>query len=250
MLSNLAILWALVRRDYALQYAGSALGVAWVFIQNNVLILLYAAVFLGLGLRGAVEASGHFAYLLSGLAFWLPLNDLLLRGTSILSENRQLLRRAPVGADRLLWIPYIQYLIHSLITAAPVLLLLGWRGELRPIGVLFAWLVSVAAGLYLMLALHYLARANIVLKDLSPLIRLLTQLLFWSAPVLYRAEGWLATINEWNPLSAPLALYRQLLLVQQLGEVIWAPFLIYLALALFAFLVARRRLHSVALDHL
>ncbi|MBX7057198.1 MAG: ABC transporter permease [Leptospirales bacterium] len=247
---KLSTIWALVRRDYALQYAGSLLGLIWVFIQNNLLILIYSAVFLGLNIGRAPSDQGFGAYLLSGLIFWLPLQELLLRGSAILSENRSLLKRSPVGADLLLWIPYVQYLLHFTITSLPAFLLLALRSELRLPQFLLAYPLAALAGLYLLMALHYLARANLLLKDLSPLIRLLSQLLFWSAPVLYRGEGWLGKINQWNPFTVFLQLFRGATLPVAMQPLFWPALLFYAVVAAFLLLAARRRLHAVALDHL
>lgn len=118
MLKNLPILWVLVRRDYALQFAGSALGISWMLVQNISLILIYTIVFLFIHLKGNPESASDFiGYSFSGLLFWIPLQEYMIRGTSILTENRQLIKRSPLGPEIFLWIPYIQMLIHFTVTA-------------------------------------------------------------------------------------------------------------------------------------
>lgn len=98
MLKNLPILWILVRRDYALQFAGSALGISWMLVQNLSLILIYTIVFLFIHLKGNPESASYFiGYTFSGLLFWIPLQEYIIRGTSILTENRQLIKRSPLG---------------------------------------------------------------------------------------------------------------------------------------------------------
>jgi lipopolysaccharide transport system permease protein len=73
-MEKVSILWALVRRDYALQYAGSFLGISWMFLQNLVLISLYALVFLVLNLKNPSTQEDFTDYLLTGLLFLIPKN--------------------------------------------------------------------------------------------------------------------------------------------------------------------------------
>jgi lipopolysaccharide transport system permease protein len=88
------------------------------------------------------------------------------------------------------------------------------------------------------------------LKDISPLIRLLSQLLFWSLPILYRSEGLARTINIYHPLNLPLDLFRALVFrdySQQFSVINWLPFLIVF---IFVFYFSRHRFQKMVMDHL
>ncbi|XDD47355.1 ABC transporter permease [Leptospira sp. WS39.C2] len=249
-MEKISILWALVRRDYALQYAGSFLGISWMFLQNLVLISLYALVFLVLNLKNPSTQENFTAYLLTGLLYWIPIQELLVRGTGILTDNRSLLKRSSLGIDLFLWIPYVQFLIHSFVTSIPVFVYLGYAGTLNLTGVFFGYIVLVLSGLYLMLLLHYLSRLNILLKDISPLIRLVSQLLFWGIPVLYYPTGYLKQWNEWNPFTIPLDMFRTTVVSGYESQFDWfhiTPFLFFFFLV---YLLAKRKFQSVILDHL
>lgn len=179
MLKNLPILWILVRRDYALQFAGSALGISWMLVQNFSLILIYTIVFLYLHLKGNPESASNFiGYSFSGLLFWIPLQEYIIRGTSILTENRQLIKRSPLGPEIFLWIPYIQMLIHFTVTAVPVLIVLSILGKLNLILFPISIFIMFAVGYLLSFIQGYLARANVILRDITPLIRLISQFFF------------------------------------------------------------------------
>lgn len=190
MLKNLPILWILVRRDYALQFAGSALGISWMLIQNLSLILIYTIVFLFIHLKGNPESASDFiGYAFSGLLFWIPLQEYIIRGTSILTENRQLIKRSPLGPEIFLWIPYIQMLIHFTVTAVPVLVVLGILGKLNLVLFPISIFIMFVVGYLLSFIQGYLARANVILRDITPLIRLISQFFFWSLPILYVSSG-------------------------------------------------------------
>ncbi|XDD49493.1 ABC transporter permease [Leptospira sp. WS92.C1] len=251
MLKNLPILWILVRRDYALQFAGSALGISWMLVQNLSLILIYTIVFLFLNIKGNPDlASDFIGYAFSGLLFWVPLQEYMIRGTSILTENRQLIKRSPLGPEIFLWIPFVQMLIHFLVTAVPVVIVLIAFGKLNLR--LFPLTIPVMFGVgYLLSFLQgYLARANVILRDITPLIRLFSQFFFWSLPILYLSTGFLHSINVWNPLNFPLELFRSVLLNDVVSVFHWKEFLPYLILFPVIGVVCRSKFHSVILDHL
>lgn len=206
MLKNLPILWILVRRDYALQFAGSALGISWMLIQNLSLILIYTIVFLFIHLKGNPESASDFiGYAFSGLLFWIPLQEYIIRGTSILTENRQLIKRSPLGPEIFLWIPYIQMLIHFTVTAVPVLVVLGILGKLNLVLFPISIFIMFVVGYLLSFIQGYLARANVILRDITPLIRLISQFFFGPyrfcmyLPVFYiRSTFGILSIFRWS----------------------------------------------------
>jgi lipopolysaccharide transport system permease protein len=249
-METLQILWALVRRDYALQYAGSFLGISWMFLQNLVLISLYAVVFLVLNLRTPSTQDDFTAYLLTGLLFWIPLQEFLVRGTSILTDNRSLLKKSSLGLDLFIWIPFVQYLIHVFITSIPVFILLAYYGKLNYLGLLTGLICLIFVGLYLLLFLHYLSRLNVLLKDISPLIRLVSQVLFWGIPVLYYPKGFLREINLLNPLTIPLDIFRSLVIEGFVPQFDWIGIFPFLFSFLLVFILAKKKFQTVILDHL
>ncbi|MCH1913425.1 ABC transporter permease [Leptospira noguchii] len=251
MLKNLPILWILVRRDYALQFAGSALGISWMLVQNFSLILIYTIVFLYLHLKGSPESASDFiGYSFSGLLFWVPLQEYIIRGTSILTENRQLIKRSPLGPEIFLWVPYIQMLIHFTVTAVPVLIVLSILEKLNVVLFPISIFIMFAVGYLLSFIQGYLARANVILRDITPLVRLISQFFFWSLPILYVSSGFLYSINVWNPLNFPLELFRFFLLNDFVTVFHWKEFIPSLIVFPLIGILSRSKFHSVILDHL
>ncbi|TGN10356.1 ABC transporter permease [Leptospira ilyithenensis] len=249
-MEKIFILWALVRRDYALQYAGSFLGISWMFLQNLVLISMYSVVFLVLNLKTPNTQDDFTAYLLTGLLFWIPLQEFLVRGTGILTDNRSLLKRSSLGIDLFIWIPFVQYVIHLSVTSLPVYILLFFYGKITILGAFGGWICLVFVGFYLLLLLHYLSRLNVLLKDISPLIRLVSQILFWGIPVLYYPTGFLHHINALNPLTIPLDIFRTVVLVGYSPQFDWYGIFPFIFSFFLVYLLAKRKFHSIVLDHL
>ncbi len=174
----------------------------------------------------------------------------MIRGTSILAENRQLIKRSPLGPEIFLWIPYVQMLVHFAVTAIPVLIVLIVLGKLNVVLFPVSIFVMLAIGYLLSFIQGYLARANVILKDITPLIRLLSQFFFWSLPILYVSSGLLHSINVWNPLNFPLELFRFFLLNDFVAVFHWREFLPSLILFPLVGILSRSKFHSVILDHL
>ncbi len=251
-IKKLQVLWILVKRDYALQFAGSLLGILWMLIQSLSLVLIYTFVFFILNKASNLPNSNldYSSYIFSGLLFWIPLQEMLVRGVTILTDNRQLIKRSTLGANLFLWIPFLQMLIHSFVISIPIFIVLYFVGSLDYRFFYFAYLLIFVVGLYLMLVLEYLARINILLKDISPIVRLFTQFLFWSLPVLYFPNGILKEVNHYNPLIVPIDLFRFIVLKEYTLQFPILIFLFPFAFFVLIFLLSRFKLDEVVMDHL
>lgn len=251
-LKNLQVLWILVKRDYALQFAGSLLGILWMLIQSMSLIGIYTFVFFILNKTSSLPNSklDYSSYIFSGLLFWIPLQEMLIRGVTILTDNRQLIKRSSLGVNLFLWIPFLQMLIHSFVISIPVFLVLFWSGSLDYRFFYFAYLIVFIAGLYLMLVLEYLARVNILLKDISPIMRLFSQIIFWTLPVLYFPSGILKEVNLYNPFIILLDVFRFIVLRDYTLQFPILLFLFPLSFFILIFLLTRFKLDEVVMDHL
>lgn len=251
-LKNLQVLWILVKRDYALQFAGSLLGILWMLIQSLSLIGIYTFVFFILNKTSSLPNSklDYSSYIFSGLLFWIPLQEMLIRGVTILTDNRQLIKRSSLGVNLFLWIPFLQMLIHSFVISIPVFLVLFWSGSLEYRFFYFAYLIVFVTGLYLMLVLEYLARVNILLKDISPIMRLFSQIIFWTLPILYFPSGILKEVNLYNPFIILLDVFRFIVLRDYTLQFPLFLFLIPLSFFIFIFLLTRFKLDEVVMDHL
>ncbi|MEQ9367075.1 MAG: ABC transporter permease [Leptospirales bacterium] len=223
-LPDVGLILSLVRRDYAVQFAGTALGIVWVLVQYIFQIGIFFLIF-GVILPqapGAAEAGGgklaaftagradYLSFLLGGMCLWLPLSEMLLRSCSILADNRGLIRRTGLGLRGFLWVPVFEGLIHYALIFGIVAAVGFARGVLSP---LFP-LAFLGGSLVLLLFSGWafiFARISILLKDVSPLMRLIFQIAFWLTPIVYVVSlDWMRYF-AWNPLTGILETHRRLL---------------------------------------
>ena len=259
LLQSWRIVLSLVRRDYAVQYAGTLLGVLWVLVQYLFQIALFWLIFgylfaAALPTRGArLMASGDYlVFLLSGMGLWLPLSEMLLRSCGILVDNRSLIRRTAIGMTGFLRLPLAEAWLHYGLIMIPILGIFWLRGAL-----VWSAFLGVAFGMLVILFFSgwafVLARIGVILKDVTPLMRLALQLVFWGTPIIYPPPSSLDGFFRWNPLHGIIGLYRALLLgdADSIGLYLRMPGLIFfLAASLPVFFLSSRRMGRLVADHL
>ena len=91
-----ALCWVLTRREIAARYAGTAMGVAWAYVQPMLTIAAYYLVFdvvfaMRLGDGAPTRAVG--AYLIVGMLPWMAFCDALTRGMGSLIEAGSILQK-------------------------------------------------------------------------------------------------------------------------------------------------------------
>lgn len=292
---DVGLILSLVRRDYAVQFAGTALGIVWVLVQYVFQIAIFFLIFGVIIPQSPAVASAagggklamftagqadYLSHLLGGMCLWLPLSEMLLRSCSILADNRGLIRRTGLGLRGFLWVPVFEGLIHYALIFGLVVLVGFARGVLSPLAPLaFLW----GAVLILLFSgwAFIFARVSILLKDVSPLMRLIFQIAFWLTPIVYMVGPEMMSYFAWNPITGLLEMHRRLLFfgvpagapglagLAPAGESvvaifsfhlsegpggpifgIWSGVIWFAALSLPAYLLSARRLNTLVVDQL
>lgn len=194
-LDRLRLILALLRREYAVQFAGMGAGLLWLAVQYTAQIAVFLLVF-GRGIYAGAPTGAYASRLLAGMLLWLPLSEMLTRSTGILIENRALIRRTNLGRDLFPWLPSLQALIHYTILSVPtgvVLALTTGLSVTAAAGFVFGLCITAFMSVWSI----FLARTTILLRDLGPIIRPALQALFWLTPIAYYATPW----SVMNPLT-------------------------------------------------
>ncbi len=243
MKDRFLILFVLVRRDYAIQFAGSALGIFWAFIQSIFYIMIY--LFISYFFEHNLDKN-KISNLFSGLLFWLPISEMLIRSTSILSENRNLIKKSNLGMDLFLQIPIFQMMIHFFVLSIPVFFIFYLNQTLNYYFVFsYIWIFFVGINIYFIS--HFLAKANVLLKDITPIIRLVAQILFWTLPILIQFKNPIFTIH---PFFYFLKIFRFFVLNTEIFQFQYFYFFIPHVLFYFMYYLSKRKLSKLILDHL
>lgn len=189
-----------------MQYAGASLGSIWFLLQGFLILGLYIFISERFIARGA-----DISHVLTGVLFWIPFSEMMQKSTVVLTENRAIIKRSAIGMDLFFWIPLAQMFFHIVLLSIPALSYLFWKGILS-IYSFFLYPYTLFLALVLFPISRYLAMANVLLKDISPIIRLFLQIIFWTLPIVYVSSDSFNSFLKYNPLYPCIEIFRALLL--------------------------------------
>ncbi|MDH5654605.1 MAG: ABC transporter permease [Spirochaetia bacterium] len=244
----------LVKRDYAMQYAGTLLGLLWLLIQYVFQIAVYYVLF------GIVFSDGggrfiyqgdYFLYIMSGMMLWIPVSEMLLRSCSIIYDNKTLVKRTGMGMKLFIWIPVVQGLIYYFLLFGISFAAGFLRGGLHVISPL-AVFYGAAVILFFSGWSFIFSKASLILKDFTPVMRLILQVLFWLTPIIYAVPEEYQRYLAWNPFYGIIELNRWMFhpSYRDLTYVDFQGMFALILLSIVSFLISRIRLESVALDQI
>ena len=212
-----ALCWVLTRREIAARYAGTALGIAWAYVQPLLTIAAYYLVFdvvfaMRLGDGAPTRAVG--AYLIVGMLPWMAFCDALTRAMTSLIEAGGVLQKNALPP---MLFP-TRAVLASGVVYAPLLLLLvlAYAGQHHfstallalPVLLVLQWLLCSLWGA----ALAVLAAA---LRDTVQIVGFMLSIGIFLSPVLFPAQMF-PTDWRWvlwlNPMTPWVTAYQSVLL--------------------------------------
>jgi lipopolysaccharide transport system permease protein len=209
---------ALVRRELAARYRGSALGVLWAMLTPAVMISIYTFIFAGIfgarfGERGT--AWDYALYLFCALLPWTAFQDSLQVSANVIVTHANLVKRVVFPLEAL---PLAQVLV-ALTTQmfGTVVLVAGVLIIQRELHLTLLWLpVLILPQLVLMLGASWLvASLGVFLRDTGQVVSLLLVAWMFLTPIIYPEQivppRYQAFINA-NPFTPLVRNYRRIIL--------------------------------------
>lgn len=209
------LLKELVKRDFQGRYAGSLLSFLWSFVQPLWLLALFTFVFsvvlkLRIG-QYAVGTDNFGVFLFCGLLPWTAVNEGLLRSTTAITDNAEMVKKLRFPSEILVLSVILGALLQQAIATGVFLVVLAVLGELTWRSL--PWLavaLPLQVGLTLGLGL-LLAPAHVFFRDTAQVLGMALTGWFYLTPIVYplgmvpeRLAPWI----EANPLTALVGLYR------------------------------------------
>jgi len=214
---NLAELWRyrdtlyfMARRDIAVRYKQTAIGLVWVILQPVAFALVYTAF---LSLIGTIPSQGvpYGVFALSGLTVWLfftmaltRVSDSTVSGATLISKiwfPRLIIPLAAIA-------PAVIDLVASSFVLVLAMLVFGVVPDpkilLLPGAALVAGLTALGIGLWF-------SAISVRYRDIQQLVPFLLQVLLFLTPIIYPFElvpARLQTIYALNPLVGMVELFR------------------------------------------
>jgi lipopolysaccharide transport system permease protein len=246
------LFWVLAARDIKVRYKQTVLGVAWAILQPLATMIVFTLIAkLGsLSTDGVVPQIFYYAGMLPWLLF---ANSFTSAGSSLVSSQNLVTK---------VYFPRIIIPVASVITSiidfgisfvVLIVMMVVYRAPfppqmvLLPIFVLFASATAVAFGLWL-------AALNVLFRDVRYAAPFITQLWFFSTPVLYSSNavraGWKRVLLGLNPMSGVVDGFRWCVLGRSTPGASVAVPAIVTAVALVTGLLVFRRVERTLADTL
>ena len=180
----------MARRDVVGRYRGSALGLAWSFLNPLLMLAVYSFLF-GVVFRsrwGVDGEQGHLEYaliLFIGLIVHGVFAECVNRAPALLLQHASFVKRVVFPLEILPWTVLMSALFHATVSVAIWLLVAAVSGfPLSPVALLLP-LVFVPLVLLVMGCAWFLASLGVFLRDVGHTVALVTTMLLFLSPILY-----------------------------------------------------------------
>ncbi|RJP18735.1 MAG: ABC transporter permease [Candidatus Omnitrophota bacterium] len=225
------LLWEFLSRDLQARYVGSAMGFFWSIINPIILLLVYSFVF-GVIIQakwqhmGVVNPIGNIAfYIFCGLLPWYAFQESVARSTTCIVDNAHLIKQVRFPAKILPAYITLSSIINQLIgTAIFLITILAIQGYL-PVTILALPFILILEFFFFFGAGLLFSTLNTYIRDIAPLVTIMTMIMMWSTPMLYPIDmvpdPFLPLIYA-NPITYFVMIHHQLIYY---GE--WPTFLFW-----------------------
>jgi len=232
------VIAVLIERDLKVLYKRSLLGIGWALAGPLLQLLIFVLIFRRV-LFVPVENYASFVFI--GVLVWGWFHASLVQSTSLITNNRALVRQPGFPLALLPHVTVGVRLFHFALAIPFLAGLLWWQG-VRPA---WSWLslpVLILAQFALTTGVAYpLAALNVRMRDTQHIVGVALQLLMYLTPIFYSLESVPEALRPWlclNPMVFVIETWRSVLLRAQ-----WPDPVVLGILAAFAgiLLVAGRR---------
>lgn len=213
------LIYQLAKREVALRYRGSFLGLAWSFATPILMLAVYTFVFSVVFKARWDVGTGNrteFALILfAGLFVFQLFSDCIARAPSLMLENVSYIKRIVFPLEALTWVALASAFFNALISVAVLLfaevLIIG----IPPVTAL--WLPVVLLPLCFLIAggVWFLSAAGVYIRDLRQAVGVLIPILMFASPIFYPISAIPERIRSLiylNPLAFIIEQARDVLL--------------------------------------
>ena len=223
LFNNFTFIWQFALDDLKSKYSGSALGIAWAFIQPIITVILYWFVF-QLGFKSQPIANFPFIlWLLAGLVPWFFFSDAIANATGSLKEYDYLVQKVLFNINILPLAKVMSTLLIQFVLltfAICFYCLWGYVPDLYYLQLLpyLLYMVVLTAGIVYLTSTLY-----VFFKDIQQIISIILQVVFWLTPIVWTLDAMpegVQGILKYNPMYYVVSGYRNALVGKK--EHLWS----------------------------
>lgn len=204
------VIFLLVRKQMLLRYRRTKLGFVWTIFNPLLMMTVLAFVFSAIM---NIPLKEYALFFFSGMIVWNYINYSINIASNCLIENEALINKIYLPKEIFPLSISIALLIDAILSFFPffiIMLALGAEINLSSISILFSYILIF---IFVMGISFLVSVATVFFRDLTYIIPIFLQALFFLTPILYpvsRLEGSLISILfNYNPITTYINLVRQ-----------------------------------------
>lgn len=219
------LLWSFVHRDLKMRYGASFMGFFWSVINPLLLIFVYTLVFgyfLDVNVGGSAGPKNYGIFLFSGMLPWLAFSEAVVKSSTIVLENKDLVKQVHFSTILLPTHVIISSFMHEIIAMfifVIILFIVRQPPSLFLLGIITIFPLQLMFTLGLSLIVSSFA---VFYKDVRELVVAILTLWFFATPIIYPLTAvpeWLQPYFALNPVTPLITAYRTVLLGDVLPDV-------------------------------
>jgi lipopolysaccharide transport system permease protein len=220
---NLGFIFELTKRDFTERYAGSVLGVFWMFLWPLVMIAIYTVVFsriMGAKLPGISSIYSYSIYLIAGILPWTAFANTVSRASTVFVDKRHLISKIRIYLPRLpVYVVLSETVTFVVAMFLYMIFLLIAGADLTFSAILFVPFVFAVQQIFAYALGFLFATLNVFLRDLRELVNILIQVWFWATPIVYMRTmlpDFVQSLLRLNPATFFIGAYHDIFFYNRL----------------------------------
>ena len=215
----------LAKSDFKRRFVGSYFGVAWMFVQPMVTVLIYFLVFqMGFKSTPPIPDTPYVLWLIPAIVPWFYFSEVLTAGTTCLKDYDYLVKKVVFNVEIL---PIIKLVSSAIVHVIVILIMIAMfllQGRLPMISWLQIAYYSFALSMYSLSIVYICAAVNVFFKVMSQIVSIALQFGMWATPIMWspdifpQAPAWIDKVLRINPLYYIVVGYRDSMLQ---GNAFW-----------------------------
>lgn len=216
--NDVAFVWQFAIDDFKAKYAGSALGVAWAFLQPIITIVLYWFIF-QLGFKSTpVDNFPFILWLMIGLVPWFFVSEAIPNATSCMVEYSYLVKKVLFDINILPLAKVISTLLVQFVLIVFAIILYALFGYFPDvyylqIPIYLVYMLVIVSGIAYLTATLY-----VFFKDVVQIVSIVIQIVFWLTPIVWDFEIMPEIVRKvlvFNPFYYVITGYRNIFIYKE-----------------------------------